>query len=76
VALDDRLAAAVVLRDLEQVYLVDGERLAQRSGYPVGERFGRTRAARGARDAVERFRRGASVPACGGVEYGSAFPGS
>jgi hypothetical protein len=52
VALDDRLAAAVVLRDLEQMNLIDGERLAQRSGYLVGKLFGRTRAARGARDAV------------------------
>jgi len=34
------------------VHLVDGERLAQRAGRLVGERFGRTGAARGARDAV------------------------
>jgi hypothetical protein len=74
VAADDRLAAGAVLRDLEQVELVGGERVLERGRQLVGEGRGRAGARRGAGDAVQRFRRGGSALACGGLQDDSAFP--
>jgi hypothetical protein len=48
------LAARAVLRDLEQVDLVDGEGLVERADQLGAELNGGTRSRRGARDAMQR----------------------